>query len=729
MNRQREKRTVDNWSRFAPLLLAVAGILIVATAFAADAVHIGTQEGFGADQRLLASVGFAVLMMGTFLALPVGKRTLQAVRAAARARGEESLSSAVRLQPATYLLLAMWFGLVIGLGEAAAMVLKTFCLHTDLWFNPDLIWMAPLADVCILTIPGLILAFVAWRWPEFVSLRIATLVLAFAGFRSVLLLFPRLHILAAVLLSAGLAVQTARVIAEHPSAFHRLVRYTMRWPQMLPKLGKIHGAQSKGKSTSADTLLSRREFLVGSGATIAALAAGVHGWEKLLEQRTLSSLPPSRPNAPNVLLVVLDTVRAQSCSLYGYNRPTTPQLERLANGGVCFERAISTSPWTLPSHASMFTSRFPHELSADREMPLDDTYRTLAEALSDHGYVTAGFVANVVYCNRGYGLQRGFAHYEDYPVSLGQTVLSSSLGRTMAINDRLRNMLGYHETLNRKTAAAVNAAFLRWLSRQDSRPFFAFLNYFDAHEPYLPPPPFDVMFGPRRPRGDFWHMPDFAGHCDKWLMSPEEIQVELDAYEGAIASIDHQLGLLFDELDRLGALQNTLVIITSDHGEEFGEHGVFDHGHSLYLPSLHVPLLILFPSRVPAGWRVREPASLRDLPATVVDLLELGGGSHFAGETLARHWQEANRTGSPAANGLLSEVNRGSAARQEWYPIAKGDMKSLLDERYHYVHNGDGSEELYDFPNDPWEQRDLARSPECRPVLERFKESLDAMLV
>lgn len=438
-------------------------------------------------------------------------------------------------------------------------------------------------------------------------------------------------------------------------------------------------------------------------------------------RRALAKLPPAPPGAPNVLLVVLDTVRAMNLSLYGYPRPTTPRLERLAGRGVRFELAFATAPWTLPSHASMFTGRYPYELSAGWDDPLDATYPTLADLFGARGYLTAAFVANTRYCSWESGLDRGFIHYENYLVSPGQIVLSSSLGRTIANNQRLRRLIGNYEVLGRKTAPKVNADFLRWLSRKGRRPFFVFLNYMEAHYPYLPPPPFDTKFGPRRLRLNPW-----LEHGWKW--TPEEVQTELDAYDGSISYLDHHLGLLLDELERRGVLGNTLTIIVSDHGEQFGEHGVMRHGNTLYLPVLHVPLLILLPSRVPEGASVREPVTLRDLPATLLDLLGIEGGPRFPGSSLARFWAGGS-TRAPEASPLLSEV--GAIPSQDVpasYPISRGGMKSLLEERWHYIRNGDGREELYDFRSDPLEQRDLSGTAEGRRTIERRRGSLEAIV-
>src|SRR5262249_28090056 len=148
-----------------------------------------------------------------------------------------------------------------------------------------------------------------------------------------------------------------------------------------------------------------------------------------------------------------------------------------AKTAVRFDRAMATAPWTLPSHAAMFTGRFPRELSADFRAPLDGAHPTLAETLGARGYLTAGFVANTYFCNVENGLSRGFAHYEDYLVSPSEFALSASLSRAILNHDVVRRLINYHDVIGRKMAEEINRAFLLWLERQRKRPFFAFLNY------------------------------------------------------------------------------------------------------------------------------------------------------------------------------------------------------------------------------------------------------------
>jgi arylsulfatase A-like enzyme len=369
----------------------------------------------------------------------------------------------------------------------------------------------------------------------------------------------------------------------------------------------------------------------------------------------------------------------------------------------------------------MFTGRYRRELSTSWTAPLDGTTPTLAEALSARGYITAGFVANLSYCRRETGLDRGFAYFDDYPVSLGEMLISSTLVRRISHNHRVRRLFGYYDTIGRKTAEIINEDFLGWLSRQNGKPFFAFLNYFDAHEPYLPPSPFDAKFGQPSVRKNYriTHRLHDAERMDKERMGPEEVQAELDAYDGAIAYLDHTLGKLFDELEKRNLLDNTLVIITSDHGEQFGEHGRFGHGNSLALQSLRVPLVIRFPSRVPAGVTVSEAISLRDIPSTVADLLNLEGAPAFPGRSLARYWNGKGEQEGESSLPVLAELfSSGFTPEHEW----KGAKVSLLAKGKQYIRNGDGSEELYDLERDPAALHDISRDKESGLALSAFRK-------
>lgn len=581
------------------------------------------------------------------------------------------------------LLMTIWFGLVAGLIEAAIKAVQKLGFHQPIFASRDFFWMAPLAGVVFFTLFGLVFFAVTLPLSRFGRLRLVAFVMAFLGLFNLFCMYPRFHRYAALALAAGGGVQIARLIASRADAFHRMARRTVLWMTGL----------------------------------VVVVAVVTHGWGFVEERNKLAKLAPAPAGGPNVLLIVLDTVRAHNMSLYGYERATTPNLARMANASVVFERALSTAPWTLPSHAGMFTGRYPHELSADWKAPFDTTYPTLSEEFTKRGYLTAGFIANINYCSYEHGLDRGFIHYEDYPVSTGQLVYSLTLARLVIDNFRLRRLLLNDEFANRQFAEDVNRKFLHWLQRQQRRPFFVFLNYFDAHDPYLPPAPFDRKFGPGRKKGKHSVLSNqHFGAPPNHELSRSERQEEIDAYDGAIAYLDHQLSLLFADLRSRGLYDNTLIIVTSDHGEEFGEHGSYGHGNSLYLPSAHVPLLISFPGRTLAGRRVVEPVSLRDLPATIAELAGLP--ARFPGQTLARYWSGSQTVaaGSPLLCGVRQTPNA-----PEWLPVSKGDMSSLAQDGYRYIRNGDGREELYDFDRDIWEQNNLAERSENLSLLERLR--------
>jgi arylsulfatase A-like enzyme len=604
----------------------------------------------------------------------------------------QTLNSSVTL----LISVAIWFALIAGLGEVAALSIKKFYLGRLIKVGNDFIWMSPVAalvGVVGVAIPFLLLSL--WR-PNNRRLFVAAIgVFAFWAAFDLVLMYSGLATYAKAIIAAGLAVQFVRMLAPRQRAFEQLVRLTL--PMMT--------------------------------AVVIALAIGLYGYRALEYRRGVAALPPISSSAPNVVLIVLDTVRARNLSLHGYSRATTPNLEEWAKTAVVFDEAVAPASWTFPSHATMFTGRWPHEVASGWQTPLDDRYPTLAEVLRDRGYSTAGFAANVFFCTEEFGIARGFLHYEDYPVSRSQFLISTAIGRELfsfSLNTdlafRVREWIGYQDIPGRRNAEEINAAFVEWLDdRQDSsRPFFAFLNYLDAHQPFLPPAPFDTRFRGPAPRGNPTHWWDRT-----W--SPQEVLAETDAYDGAIAYLDHQLGRLADELRLRGEFDDTLVIVTSDHGEHLGEHGFMRHGQTLYRDVLRVPLVIRFPGRITAGVRVREAVSLRDIPQTVLALLNLSCDQCFPGEPLTRFWMGAGGVSHALASPAFSELKKGLRIPDR-YPNSKGDLKSLIADQLHYIVNADGSEELYNHSKDPAEALNLARSPSWEAALARMRRGLASVV-
>jgi arylsulfatase A-like enzyme len=605
-----------------------------------------------------------------------------------------------RLGPGAVLIVAAWFGLLGGFLELVALVIK--CTYIDpRYYNVSrhFPWMYPLAGMMVLAVPAFLLAAAARAWPRKLPLRGAVGVFSFLVFLGLLCRWP-IFTVACLLLAAGLAAQTARLAARHPRGFMACVR-------------------------------SGLVFLAGS---VAILAAACFGLQAVREHLAMARLPAPAPGARNVVLIVLDTVAAEHLSLYGYERDTSPNLARLAARGACFDLAISPAPWTTPAHASMFTGQWCHSLSADWKRPLDAKYPTLAEFLGARGYATSGFVANTYYCSYETGLDRGFAHYEDYDVTPRSILLCSGLVQRFLGSARARlGLFGLAEDVRRsgsgrKSAARLNGDFLHWLDRQPRRPFFAFLNYYDAHHPYLLPEPEETWLGEGpQSRADYVLLRTWW-EADKRALKPRQVGLARDAYDSCIASLDRQLGRLFQELERRGELERTCVIVTADHGEHLGERELFGHGCSLYRPEVHVPLLVVAPGLVGEGRHVASPVSLRDLPATVCDLLGIPGKTPFPGASLARYWDASRRTsGAPADDASAEQVLSELAAPPEAdpnpgrSPARQGPMRSAWSEGMHYIRNGDGREELYDVDRDPAETHDLAHDPAAGARLELLR--------
>lgn len=577
-------------------------------------------------------------------------------------------------------LLGAAFGLAAGLGELGFGAVRKFVRKLFLFQPVDTLWMTPTVDAALFALAALAwLGVRALRGQPTPQREIVGLGAGLAAL-TLFLLIPPIHQAASFLMAAGIGVQAGR----------------MRWADH-PTIAR-----------------AARRLVIGAAPVLAALAVGLPASRWIAERRAVSALPA--PSAgPNILLIILDTVRAASLSLYGYERPTTPQLTRWAERGVRFTMAQSTAPWTLPSHASLFTGREAHDLPTDWYVPLDGRFPTLAEVLSARGYLTAGFVANLPYTNRETGLARGFQRYEDYPLSPGQILVSSMLVRAVTLNERLRDLIGTRELVVRKKAGDINHAFLRWLDRRPERPFFAFLNYYDAHTPFVPPEPFRSSFAPP---GEPFHSDLALRTREDEPWDPSLIRGARNAYDGAIAALDASLGALFDELDRRGVLDSTVVIVTSDHGEEFAEHGLFAHGNSLYLPALHVPLLVWYPG-APRGLAVDTPVSIRDVAATIIDLAGAEPGS-VAGRSLRRFWA-GELPPAEVRDTLYTEV-RHAPKLPAWYPSTKGDLLGVQEGTLRLIRNGDGSFESYDIAVDPWEQDNLIDEAAFADRIARLKE-------
>lgn len=387
---------------------------------------------------------------------------------------------------------------------------------------------------------------------------------------------------------------------------------------------------------------------------------------------------PTPASRPNLLVVTIDTLRADHTSTYGYARDTTPVLSRLAREGAFVEQAYAPTATTAPSHATLFTSLYPLSHGVLRNMrPLAASHVTLAERLRAAGYATGAVVSSLV-LRRRWGFAQGFSAFHD--------------------ELRRRTAGGGHPpgtpARDRRADATTDIA-LEWLAgRRAGAPFFLWVHYFDPHAPYAPPAPFDTMFEPAE--GD-------------------ALARQVAAYDGEIAFVDHQLGRLLGAVDP----ERTLVVVTSDHGEGLEQHGIMGHELQLYEEAVRVPLVWRFPPKVRPSTRVAGPVEHVDVVPTILDLLGVPADPpELQGRSLA-----AELAGKPsrASRGRMVFLQRASRTRWGDQVVARGTKFGVRFGRWKYIEaDEEGTRELYDLDQDPGETTNLAaREPAVADRLSR----------
>ncbi|MEO6445543.1 MAG: sulfatase [Gemmatimonadaceae bacterium] len=550
------------------------------------------------------------------------------------------------------------------------------------WNSRDLIWRVPLGYAVVFLPVVLLLIALGVLMPTRVTLRGVLWTWGSLILFGSLLLFPQINGYASLLLAVALAMRASQFVKQREGAILRVARV----------LGVMGGVALLVSATTTPVVRS------------------------MMERRTVGALPPAPAGAPNVLLIILDTVRADFMSLYGAEGETTPHLERWAQRGSVFDESYSTSSWTMPSHASLFTGQNPSLHRASFATPLAERYVTLAEILQSRGWATSGVTANFMATTIESGLAQGFIHYDDFKYSAEEIVKSTTITHAdnvsraldvLANGGRLRTAISRflstdfeprltERTHDLKSGEEVRQQFQAWLDEvPEGRPFFAFLNFFDAHAPYRSPEPYHSMYKRSTPT---------IGH-----------------YTGGIRYLDDQVNMLLEDLERRGVLDNTLVIITSDHGEQFGEHGQDAHANSLYRQVIHVPLLVIYPPAVPMGRRFSRPVTGRDIPATVLDVVGVPRDSSIGGVSLAELWRDSTARTSDVVSEL--EQNTRPVLR---FRNALGPMKSLINDTLHVIRDGARVLEAYRYRVDPAERMELvAQRGDSLP----FAALLDAAIV
>jgi arylsulfatase A-like enzyme len=378
---------------------------------------------------------------------------------------------------------------------------------------------------------------------------------------------------------------------------------------------------------------------------------------------------------PNLLMIILDTVRADHLAAYGHERNTMPGLEAfMQKRATRYTEARATGSWTLPSHASLFTGLFPSEHRADHPgtnggkdylcgQPLRPDVPTLAERLANHGYQTAAIVANSVYLAHQFKLDRGFAHYDDRSGAWLCSLL-------------LVQLAGHLPEIGRspfRNAESITNLALRWITdRPSDRPFFLFLNYVDAHVPYLPPRPYDAAFDGQQPRDP---------------LAPEQALHAL-LYDRELLYLDEHVTRLLRELETRNLLDDTVVIVTSDHGEAFGEHELWTHDHTLYEELLRIPLFVK-PVKPVHAEVSHDPVTLADVHDLALREVGLEADTPKRDGNLVAEWL------------LCTKIGKG------WAVDVQRDLITWIDGNVKWIVSSKGQVEAYDLDSDPAEQRPL----------------------
>ena len=533
--------------------------------------------------------------------------------------------------------------------------------------EPCVLYLSPLFTLLVFAGVALLLQlfFMAFGTTGEMRVRLVFGVLSFLAFFDWIWLTEYFALYSAVILALGLASAAGRWFRRH-------------WQRALE--------------------LSPRMF-AASVAYICVAALGVNFITWRQETAAWGALPSPPAGAPNIVLVILDTVRADHLSVYGYERKTSPYLESLAAGGITFDNAVAPSSWTLPSHVSILTGRYPREHHAVLN-GYDGRYATVAAAFDRLGYVTGGFSGNMDWFASARGMARGFQHFEDGFWSVSARFAETGYGRLLSsglawvTDDRL--VLGY------KRAGDVNRTALRWLDEVPKKPFFLVLNYYDANAGgAMPEQAYSNLFSsvplppPARSAAEF---------------TPAEInKSRSNAYDGALVYMDNCVRELVEGLEKRGLAENLVVVVTADHGELLGEHGLHGHRNALYWELVHVPLIFWGRPALTRGLRLERPVSLVSLPATLLEIAGQKEPSGFPAPSLAQLWRAGEEVS--AWPFPISELAQMAYPGLEKMPNYSGSLSAIVTPRWLLIDHSTHGPALFEWPGDPENLHDLVATP------------------
>jgi len=507
-------------------------------------------------------------------------------------------------------------------------------------------------------------------------------------------LHPMVNPLTAAVIMVGVPWLTKEVLWERPLPV-----------KLAAAIGGV-GAVVLLSFAMARFLRKWRPRLAPSSALFAAAATGLAsiGFSYAFHDRPSPPRLPSAPASqtatrPNVILVSLDTVRADHLSLYGYPRDTTPNLRKFAAEASVYTQALSSSNMTLGSHGSLFTGLYPSWHGAHYTRgepfghPLSTRFPTLAGILAKHGYLTIGSVANRAYLQPSFGLNRGFQYYDLESPFFAETADFYLRSGVRAI---LKPALERRFGLVYRRAEEVNRPVLSLLETQPQKsiPVFLFVNYMDAHWPYNPAPPYDTMFPGKAGEmtdAEYGAMSMVVIKGQRPITAAERAHL-VSQYDGGIAYMDAQLGVLFERLKQLHLYDNSLIIVTADHGEAMGDRNLIGHGISMYQDQVHVPLIVKYPLTT-RHTAQDEPVSSVDILPTVLEVIGEKPPAELHGASLLH--PEALKNRQILLEGYQDKVFA------KWDPRFARDQRAFISKTKKLIASTPGKREVYDVAADP----------------------------
>ncbi|MEK6775970.1 MAG: sulfatase [bacterium] len=453
---------------------------------------------------------------------------------------------------------------------------------------------------------------------------------------------------------------------------------------------------------------------------LTAAGAGSAELVKVLHPHDLIPLAANKglENKPNVLLITIDTMRADYLSCYGHPQKTSPHIDRIAEEGVTFLQAFSQASMTAPSHASMFTSLYPFRHGVRRNNhPYLGKEKTIAEILQAKGYRTAAFISAEPLKSTLCRLNKGFDVYDEKFTS--RLFAVDEVARFMLIEfiDESGILGSVEMDPIERRASDTNQDVIKWLAKKRNPPFFAWIHYYDPHSPYRAPKKLVDKFysggDPYDPKKTSMRNMEIPDDMRSELRGITDLDYVRANYAAEVNYTDQYIGELRQTLEELKLLDNTILVIVGDHGEGLGEHNYMEHAAKIYEEQLWIPLIVRFPQRFTGGLKIREMVASVDIAPTVLDLIGFEGISGSDGRSFLP---------------LTQEGYKKENSRHLYAETVKWDERSMRSDRYKLIRNGKSEQrfELYDLIEDPDESRNL--SADRKEVFSALQKELDEII-